>query len=379
MPSEVREYSKNAVICRQGEPADRLFILTEGKVGIYVNHDLEKPTAGQVLVDGLKVGEIDQPGTPIGEGGLFLEIRTASLVALAKKTVLTHIPLTRQQLRQIMVDRPEMSLTICRNLAQRLRDTNDRAGELAAAAEQADREIERLALAFADLLDKIGQLAATCPELTAIVDFFGESPAGIQAQAAQNRRRDTSIIVAQAARGRRTGDQLLRPGERLCAQGEIGRGIYLVKAGELEVRVGGRALGRIGTGEIAGEIAVLLKESPRRCADLLALGDTTVHYIPALDFTQLAESKPQLMVGLAHTLAKRLDLTNRFLGLKTRDRSSALQHLAKHEKSLESAFLQLAELLSPYPAAGALTKLAREKANFARELLAQLSTPPPED
>lgn len=93
-------------------------------------------------------------------------------------------------------------------------------------------------------------------------------------------------------------------GEVLLRQGEPGDRMLVVAAGRLEARVGGRAVGRIGPGETAGEMA-LVDEDPRS-ADVVALEDGLAAWFRRDELLRLMERRPRLGAAVMRNLASGL-------------------------------------------------------------------------
>jgi ribosomal protein S18 acetylase RimI-like enzyme len=97
-------------------------------------------------------------------------------------------------------------------------------------------------------------------------------------------------------------------GERLIRQDGSGDRLFIVVSGMMQARVGRKEVGRIGPGEIVGEMA-LLDDQPRS-ADVISLEDAEVVEILRSDLIRLVERRPRLgavvMRNLATNLAEKL-------------------------------------------------------------------------
>jgi DASS family divalent anion:Na+ symporter len=109
--SEDRHYAPDAVIVREGDVADSLYLLASGTVEV------------SVLADGTdrSVRSITAPAT-VGELGLLLAQRTATVRAITDVQA-WRIP--RARFESLVRDRPALGLSIARELAQAL-DRRDR-------------------------------------------------------------------------------------------------------------------------------------------------------------------------------------------------------------------------------------------------------------
>jgi CRP/FNR family cyclic AMP-dependent transcriptional regulator len=109
---------KGAVIFAEGEPGDRLYVITTGKVTLGHKAKDGRETLLGVLGPGEMFGELSlfDPGT-----------RTATAVAL---TDVKLLGLSRDSLRPWLTGRPEVALKLLQALAQRLRRTEDAMADL---------------------------------------------------------------------------------------------------------------------------------------------------------------------------------------------------------------------------------------------------------
>jgi CRP-like cAMP-binding protein len=99
-------FKKDQIIAKEGIKENRLFILVDGRVGIF------KGT--------LKVAEFNQAGTILGEIAVILnQPRTASIKALEDTNVIFYDVTIDELVRTL----PDISLKIMKNLAERLANT----------------------------------------------------------------------------------------------------------------------------------------------------------------------------------------------------------------------------------------------------------------
>lgn len=360
MPHEIRDYAGDDIICRQGEAADRLYVLRRGQVLIRVNVGVAAPDDSQIRRDGVEVGRVAGDGELIGEGGVFRARRAASILAGPGGVTLEHIAIGADGLRRVLLERPALALKLCRSLAQRLKDVTERVRDLAVAAEAFGRHTEQLAMQFCELVRRAVQLAGESPGLLALAEGFTEHQIYLKGHAIEQQRRETAVFFNKAAQQRRAGAIRLETGEVLCQEGAVGRDLYLVREGRLEVVSAGSAIGVIGPDETAGEIAVLLKEAPMRTATLRASAPTALLCISGARFYELVETDAAPLVPIARSLTSRLDLTNRLFcrgGYALVGPSAGEGEVAGSE--IFSAF---ADALSEWPEANDLCRKARSLA-----------------
>jgi CPA1 family monovalent cation:H+ antiporter len=79
---------------------------------------------------------------------------------------------------------------------------------------------------------------------------------------------------------------------------------YLIIEGEVDVVIGGRAIARLGAGEIVGELAII--DGEPRTADVVAATDVTLLAIHATGFRALIEDSHAIRMLVFRQLAARL-------------------------------------------------------------------------
>lgn len=137
---EERRLLRGDVLFAEGEPGDRLYVVTSGKIKL-----------GHTSVDGREsliavMGE----GEMFGELSLFDPgLRTSTATALTDATVLG---LGHSGLRPWLTGRPEVALSLLKALAQRLRRTNEALADLVFADVPG-----RVAKALLDLGERFGR------------------------------------------------------------------------------------------------------------------------------------------------------------------------------------------------------------------------------
>ncbi|MGH9027550.1 MAG: Crp/Fnr family transcriptional regulator [Acidimicrobiia bacterium] len=111
--AEERQFARNDVIFRQGDPAQELFVVSEGRVAIATSSRDGRETVVAVLDDGSLFGEMSMfDGAP----------RSADARALTDVNV---IVLAYEHARQVLEQRPEALWDVVRLLTARLRATDE--------------------------------------------------------------------------------------------------------------------------------------------------------------------------------------------------------------------------------------------------------------
>jgi signal transduction histidine kinase len=111
-------------------------------------------------------------------------------------------------------------------------------------------------------------------------------------------------LLRKAARERTCG-----PGEEIFKEGDTGDGVYVLKAGSVEISglVGPDArqvFSKVKPGEIFGEMAVL--ENKPRSASAVARTESTIYFIPRDAMLELVGRSAELALGLLREISNRL-------------------------------------------------------------------------
>jgi serine/threonine protein kinase len=107
---------------------------------------------------------------------------------------------------------------------------------------------------------------------------------------------------------RRLTEVPVAAGAIVCERGAPGDCLYVVQAGNVEVRLGigpaGVSLNRLGPGDWFGEMAVLTGEP--RSADVIAIEDSVLWALERTDFEHILSDNVSLLRALNRSLAERL-------------------------------------------------------------------------
>lgn len=103
---KMKFFKKDQIIVSEGTKDSRLFILVDGRIGIYKSN--------------LKVAEFNEPGTIMGEISIILkQPRTATMKTLED----TNIIEIETTIEDLIRTSPDIALKIMKNLAERLANT----------------------------------------------------------------------------------------------------------------------------------------------------------------------------------------------------------------------------------------------------------------
>lgn len=96
------------------------------------------------------------------------------------------------------------------------------------------------------------------------------------------------------------------PGEVVIAEGDQGRGFYMITEGTAKVVKGDETLAEIGPGNYFGEMSLLLDDAPPRVASVVAATDVTCLVMVSWDFKALLRTHPEIAVRVMAEMLHRL-------------------------------------------------------------------------
>lgn len=356
-------YDQNEFVCTQGDAVDRFFILRKGKVGIYMNPECVNPPAYTILSHGKCITEIAETGSVMGEAGLFLGFRTASIVAHQPDTVIEHILVGPEGTARLIESQPAMGQTLCRSLALRLRAISGEMRHLFSAVSRISALQKRMASTYVRIVNNIKKMVSLNESTLILLNEFQNSDLYRQGITIQHEDNETQAFLKREIAQRRAGEIPLAAGTVLCQYGEVGRCMYLLLKGLLEVRIGGETIATIEPGEFVGEMAVLLKEAPYRSAEIRAVKNSRIAVITMDGFVKTAETHPQLLLRIGRQLAKRIYLSNR---LSCTSDANALLDQRLLDNTIQ-AFDQLKEVCSGTEDLRGMVREIRDLTNQGRE------------
>jgi NTE family protein len=114
----------------------------------------------------------------------------------------------------------------------------------------------------------------------------------------------------------------VRAGDYLFRQGDAADGMYVVRAGQLDVLVDDLVVSRVGAGDVIGELA-LLTGAPRS-ASIRARRDSRLEHLSPAAFDRAAQAEPSVALSLARSIAARLQQLNPPQAPRTRPRVIAV-------------------------------------------------------
>jgi small-conductance mechanosensitive channel len=118
-----------------------------------------------------------------------------------------------------------------------------------------------------------------------------------------------------ARRGHR---KVFAAGETIIRAGETGRELYVIRRGEVAIKVGAQEIAKLGAGDFVGELALLTGKE--RTANIVALGETEVFEIDEHMFKDVIQNEPKIAEEISRIVAERqAELDARVTGMPTTD------------------------------------------------------------
>lgn len=103
----------------------------------------------------------------------------------------------------------------------------------------------------------------------------------------------------------------LEPGTTLLEQGEVGQTLYIVVSGDLVAEIGGKTVGTLGPGSVAGELAVFVPEP--RSATVRSATRAHLLSIEKSAVDELLLDHPEVAQSVIVALVRKFQNTNRLL------------------------------------------------------------------
>ena len=105
-------------------------------------------------------------------------------------------------------------------------------------------------------------------------------------------------------------------GTYIVAEGDIGKELFIIVKGEVDVIAGDQKVATIGDGGYFGEMAII--DSQPRSADVVAIEDVTLLKIERDDFHEIMKQREEVAIGIIKVLNRRIRDLNRQLTGHTR-------------------------------------------------------------
>lgn len=363
--SQTKSYDTGRVICREGESAECLFILKKGRVAVEVSGEGLRPVVVASIVD---------PGAIVGEAGLFLGRRTATLRAIDDDTRLQEVPFEKGGIQKLIEQRPDTGYKLCHSLALRLRNLSEKMRSVSEATQTVHLLYDSLALSFRGLVNSIARAVEHDRTLRNVLEVAMNTGPYADAQRLRDKIKSNQSLFAKAL-GKKTGSTVdLAPGGVLLRQGELGRVAYLIEEGAADVYIGGHQVATVSAGELVGVTALLLPNPVPGTSTFVASEGARVVAISSADFESMAKSSPEFLFTLAESLCRRIESTNMMACNLSKAIEVELDLLSGSPRSCETAFREVARKLIDNGGYDELVKnglTQAERAVKARERMTQ--------
>jgi CRP-like cAMP-binding protein len=99
-------------------------------------------------------------------------------------------------------------------------------------------------------------------------------------------------------------ERTYKAGDAIAEEGESGKTFVVIESGDVSVSVRGREVGRLGTGQAFGEMALIDKSA--RSATVRAVTDTHCYLLPVWSFRPIVEEHPEMAWALLEALAQKI-------------------------------------------------------------------------
>lgn len=105
-------------------------------------------------------------------------------------------------------------------------------------------------------------------------------------------------------------EELFEKGAYVVNQGDLGRELYIIVSGEVDVLADGKKVDVMSAGSYFGEMAII--DSQPRAADVVANADLVVLRMEMDDFHEILTQQEQIAIGVIRVLNRRIrNLNNR--------------------------------------------------------------------
>lgn len=259
-----------------GDPGDSLFLVREGKAGIY---------RGDELIDERS------PGDLIGETAVLTRrLRTATVRA---ETDARLLRLSSADFYEALFDRTELALEMMKRLSRKLRAAMERQRQ--AAAEERAATAEAAAASEAPVKE-----APAAPNVEITNQVILRRVLVLQKiELFAHLSQDDFVRLANQVE-----EVVYAPGEAICRMDEHGDSMFGIIEGSIEVHRGSEKLATLGVGQCFGEMAII--DSGPRSADCTAVERTLLLKLGRQQVYAICFQRIDALKGMMKVLADRL-------------------------------------------------------------------------
>ena len=102
--------------------------------------------------------------------------------------------------------------------------------------------------------------------------------------------------------------EIYQPGDYIFKVGEVGKLMYVVKSGEVQIKVHDAVVETVVTGNLLGEMALL--DNAPRSADAVAATQCEIIPIDMMRFLLLVQQTPFFSIEVMRTMVRRIRVMN---------------------------------------------------------------------
>lgn len=313
------ELNPGDTLCKQGEASSEIYILQDGALDVFVRDKRGRDKT---------ISEISGKFAIFGEFGAILKKPRTATIRATRHAVIQKIDTKNKALEETILGQPKLGFSISISLARYLKDTNVRLSQYAQFLNDLRKFADERLLYYYQKSKLIADLAeqkhlAWAKTIfdkvkTHICYAMGEL-AGKGQDPVPDDSSHAPLVVPppEIPEGLAEGKEF-KAGETIGREGEMGREIFILQSGALEIHVGGRKVSEVKEkGAVIGEVAVLAGYSTgkfeTRSATILAREPSTVTVIDAAKLESLFTANPNLILFITKVLSGRLSGTNQAL------------------------------------------------------------------
>lgn len=268
--------NKGVKIVREGDAGDSLYLIEQGRTGIYIH--------------GHKINELSAYDY-FGEISVITQ-RVRSATVIAEEDVVLY-ELTSSAFYEMIFDRTEIAMELMKQLSLRLRNTNEKVSRVVLDAAIEEAAVEDHALASIEAEDRNETIIRRILVLQKISLFAHCS-------------QEDFIKLA-----RMVEESVYEPGERICGIGEDGDTMYGIIEGKVQVHKGSEQLATLEVGQCFGEMAII--DGQPRSADCTAISRTILLELTREQVFAFCFQKIHVLKGLMRVLVERTQDTERLV------------------------------------------------------------------
>ena len=283
-----RQFDQGAVIFREKDPGDSLFLITDGSVGVYSGYGTDSEE---------KIAEI-KAGEYFGEMGLLEGYpRSATVVALS---AVKAEEVSAGEVVEFLKEKPETLISIMKQLSQRIRTTTEDYKEVSKTIEEVKQDGKK-----EGLMDRLKKFAAVYRSRKAIAE-------GLSAEAKRN---SGAVSHSEGQQGK---TENYSRGTIIFKEGESGTCLYDLYSGTVGIYQGygtdqEKKIVDIYPNEFFGEMG-MIEKLPRTATAVALEENTFVEMFYEEDLLNVYKENPRKLEMILYHFCDRLrKITSEYL------------------------------------------------------------------